>query len=503
MPDKRGTLTVDLLGGIVETIPPILQGSQLPGSLLTGQNFEPGVIGGYRRISGFTKFDNNAVTGTGKVLGCFVFNNGVVACRDTSIVFGAGAGWVTKQTQPLTPQEYLAERYNWVQKSIILVDGVNFPVRYQADDTTTVLTAAPQGATDVVEYANHMWFVKDNFLFSSQPNDETAYSTAAGAVVINTGRDKTALAVWRDSLYILGPTSIHKLTGTTERDFTLEVVTEDLGTLSSRSLQEISGDVWFLAYDGMRTIAGTERNDDTQLGLLTKNIPSIIEKLPFRSSSKDVVGLHINKKEQYRLFVGEPTATTPALSKSIEGILAGTRVLQGREEIEWFTTKGINPSCADSLVEDVEELVIHGGYDGFVYEQENGNDFDGVAVNANIRMPYWTFGDNNVRKTLYALGVYIQSEGAAAPVASYQYDYLISGILQPASIPLGTGVSGAARYGTAVYGTQTYFTEYPIRALQYLVGSGMNVSFMISSDDSLEPYTVQTVTIDYSLAGRR
>lgn len=503
MADKRGTLTVELAGGIIETLPPILQGTQFPGSLLSGYNFEPSTISGYRRISGFTEYDSAEPTGTGKILGVFVFNSGVIACRSTSVSFGAGSGWTLKYTQSSTPSEYLAERYNWSQKSIILVDGVNYPLRLMADGSTTSLTSAPQGATAVVEYANHMFFVKDNFVYCSEPNDETAYSTAAGAVIFNTGRDKTSLVTWRDSLYILGPTSIHKITGSSEVDFTLETVTEDLGTVAPRSIQEIGGDVWFLAYDGVRTIAGTDRNDDLSLSLMSSDIPNTMERLPYNSSSRDVVSVQVKRKEQYRLFIGDPTATTPALEQSVEGVLVGSRMVQGQLAREWFTTRGINPSCCDSLVESNDELVIHGGYDGLVYEQESGSSFNGVNVDANIKLPYLTFGDNNVRKTLYTAGIYIISEGVAEPTLSYEYDYLSPSTLQPSSISLGTGEAGAALYGTAVYGTSTYFVNYAINTLQYLVGSGKNVSFSVSSNDINDPYTIQTLILEYSLAGRR
>ena len=40
-----------------------------PGEAITLQNYEPSVTGGYAKIKGFSKYDDNQVTGSGGVLG--------------------------------------------------------------------------------------------------------------------------------------------------------------------------------------------------------------------------------------------------------------------------------------------------------------------------------------------------------------------------------------------------------------------------------------------------
>jgi hypothetical protein len=60
-----------------------------PGMALELQNFEPDIRGGYRRISGYTKWNSNIVpqdaVSTEKVLMSAYFNGKVIAARGTKI----------------------------------------------------------------------------------------------------------------------------------------------------------------------------------------------------------------------------------------------------------------------------------------------------------------------------------------------------------------------------------------------------------------------------------
>ena len=56
MPTNRETFPVEFKGGLVTNISPLQQGINMPGSAITLKNFEPSIVGGYRRILGFSKF---------------------------------------------------------------------------------------------------------------------------------------------------------------------------------------------------------------------------------------------------------------------------------------------------------------------------------------------------------------------------------------------------------------------------------------------------------------
>jgi hypothetical protein len=58
MPTQWTTAPVELGGGLITNISPLQQGIKAPGSARQLINFEPSIEGGYRRIEGYTKYDD-------------------------------------------------------------------------------------------------------------------------------------------------------------------------------------------------------------------------------------------------------------------------------------------------------------------------------------------------------------------------------------------------------------------------------------------------------------
>ena len=65
MPTRWETFPIELTGGLVSNLSRLQQGIKMPGSARLMQNFEPSLEGGYRRINGFTKYDNDHVPSFG------------------------------------------------------------------------------------------------------------------------------------------------------------------------------------------------------------------------------------------------------------------------------------------------------------------------------------------------------------------------------------------------------------------------------------------------------
>ena len=87
----------------------------------------------------------------------------------------------------------------------------------------------------------------------------------ASAGFVDVGDIVTGIKVFRNSLIIFCKNSIYELTNLDSTPI-IKSVTKNIGCISGNSIQEIGGDLIFLAPDGLRTIAGTDRIDDIELG---------------------------------------------------------------------------------------------------------------------------------------------------------------------------------------------------------------------------------------------
>lgn len=68
MPTRWETFPVNFNGGLITNIAPLTQGLSAPGSARSLINFEPSIEGGYRRVNGYSKFDDNILEPYGSVL---------------------------------------------------------------------------------------------------------------------------------------------------------------------------------------------------------------------------------------------------------------------------------------------------------------------------------------------------------------------------------------------------------------------------------------------------
>lgn len=513
MVDRLLTKTIIPEGGMITNLSPVLQGQIAEGSLIEAQNFEPdNANGGYRRISGYTKFDSDAITGSGAVLGVFVFNSGVIGARGTAIYHSSGSGWTQISTAAMSGSatKYRGHRYRFTTEKIIIVNGFDYPVRWDGttfDHMTNAnfadIPTDVQGVSAVWSFKNHMFMAKGELVFFSIPGDETDYRTAGGGGIINVGFEVTAMRAFRGVLYLFGPTVIMKITGSDSTDFSVLPVSNELGIVAPDTLQEVGGDIVFLSRDGIRTLSSilTLDIDDINLFNISKQIDNEIKLLDFDSGNKELSTVVIREKDQYRLFAADSTEP----SSSSRGLLGGLR-RQSTGDInwEWFDLIGIQANCADSGFINDEEKIVHGDFSGFVHTQESGNDFDGTAINARIRFPYWSFDDLHIRKILHSLTTHFTEEGTINPTIGYTLDFLDIKRIQPSSFSnLQTTVSFAL-YDTAIWDTDVYGDDAQnIITEQKLIGTCKNVSFFVTSNDSLAPYSLQLISVQYGLGGRR
>ncbi|BCV04035.1 MAG: hypothetical protein CM15mV78_220 [uncultured marine virus] len=112
-------------------------------------------------------------------------------------------------------------------------------------------------------------------LVFSRPFDEDDFTSGAGSGTIAVDDTITGIKVFRDNLFIFCENRIFKLAGSSVSDFTISDVTRNIGCINGQTIQEFSGDLIFLAPDGLRTVAGTARIGDVELGTISTPIQTV------------------------------------------------------------------------------------------------------------------------------------------------------------------------------------------------------------------------------------
>lgn len=507
--ERWGTQNVLLEGGLYLDKDVLFQASQMPGSARQLINFEPSLDGGYHRILGYEYFDTAQMPhGSSPVLGSIVnhFEDVVTAMQAGDTYQSSGSGWTKiNGVDNHTAMGHVEHTdYTWATSRFTFVDGDPnaYPVRIEAAGIYTILTNAPKGQKFVREFSGYLWLsAGDGTLTFSAPNDDNDYNAISGAGELNVGFNIVGLGVWRGALYVFGEQRIAQVTGTSAVDWIVTPLTDQIGMTGVYSLQEVNGDLIFLSSDGIRTISGTARIFDRELGVISRPINSVI--LPLGGSN--LISVVVKTKSQYRLFKGT-SSTDPATAPGILGALK----LQSNGSVawEWSELSGILTACADSGLFNGSELVIHGSFDGYVYQQESGTDFNGVDIQAVYKTPYLIFSDPNVRKILRKICLNTRSSGPTMVTVGVTFDYLDPTVLNPPDNTANISGGGITYDEGTGFNWDNAVPEYfwnifpEDRVCLNLQGSGFAAGFSFTSFGGSD-YSLQAMSIQFNQGARR
>jgi len=480
------------------------------GEALELQNFEPDIEGGYRRISGFSKYVSAIVPATASdsepILMVATFGDFVLAARGTSIysATAGGSSWTSRDSGRTSANKYRFERFNFDgTDKIVVVDGTNAPTVFNSSlAATDVSESTVEGSKFIAAFKNHMFYAgksttKQTIVFS-QPADEDAFSSGSGAGSIKVDDTITGLKVFRDSLFIFCENRIFRLTGSTSSDFAITPITRNIGCINGDTIQEFAGDLIFLGPDGLRTVAGTARIGDVELGTISANVQSIFD--DNLSSASEFDSLVIPDKTQYRIFFTK-SGTAQNSTKGVICVMKGQR-------FEFAEIRGIRPACTDTFIKSGDVIVLHGDFsNGYIYRQESGNDFDGTAILGKYRSPDLTFNDAGIRKHMQRVVVNYAPESTIDADLFLRYDYESADSARPAAYALDSG-DIAAIYGTTTYGTSsstvgTYGGASQPLVRQAVEGSGFAVALRVNDGGSTAPYSLKGFQLEYQLGARR
>jgi len=381
------------------------------------------------------------------------------------------------------------------------VDGVNPPFVYDSL-TFKALNAAPAeviGAEHVVWFKNQLFFAKGDTLIFTSPYTDDDFNPANGSGVIGVGSAITGLVVFREQLIIFSQTRISQLVGNTLSDFVLKPITLNIGCVDTDTIQEIGSDIMFLGPDGLRLLSGTDTFGDYGLAVVSKAIQS--EMTSFISASTSFCSVVIKEKSQYRIFGYNDNIT----NQNAVGILGTQTVGNQTGVMSWAELRGIRAYVADGDYYERNEVLVFANGDGYVYQMESGNSFDGENIIATFSTPYVPINDPRVRKTFYKLFLYTDPQGSVTTSVNLKLDFDDEGVIQPDTIMLTNQTGSVGFYGSplATYGTTVYGTKLKKLFQTQVIGSGFTVSLQFVSDSTDPPFSLDAATLEFSTHDRR
>lgn len=515
MADRWNSKAISCSGGLLLNIDTLLQGTQFPGSARILQNYEPSLDGGYRRLSGYTKFDSAVVPGTdgNPVLGLKVAFGGVFAVRklltDNAIYFSSGSGWGSKLNAGVRVGSVTKARwvsYSITQPVVVLCDGVNYAWKYDGTTETTINAAGaptnPKFATEFKARLALSGYGDGSKITLSAPNDDEDYAGASGAIEINVGDTVVGLKTFRDTLVIFCERSIKQLTGNTSADFAILDVANSIGCLSGDTIQEINGDLVYLAADSLRSYQATTKIDDKELGSVSQSIQPIIRDIVSHGFTADTYSsCTVKQKSQYRLFINDPDSPEIETTGILGKVQSAPSIPHG--QYEWATLKGIKPYCADSEYTNNQEYSVMGHpTNGYVYRLESGNTFDGTNMECIYQSPDLTFDEATLRKIFHKLNILTEVEGDFETQINLLLERNTPDVIQPLTITISQ-TGGIALYGTAIYDTDIYGEFASPIFKKNLIGSGFFGAIRFTSTNDKSPHRIESFQITFAQKARR
>ena len=527
--------TVACAGGLVKASNQI-DLLKTPGVATDLRNFEVSIEGGYRRINGYSRLGAGSaalVSGSADTIhGVIPYGDGVVACASTGIFFSQdGTSWlnISRSSVDASGDNYTAftgrstltrtgqgkisfslfEGPTYDYGLLVICDGANKPYYFRMEGTGSNINTRTYFSGEVTvtgtKFATHSEIhdkhlivagVEDNLstVFYSTLLDPTTFNgTGSGSITLSD--QIVGIKSFRNELFIFCRNSIFKLQDINGTPVVVPVA-KNIGCLSGYSIQEIGGDLIFLAPDGLRTVAGTARIGDVELGTVSTAIQPLITDLANKVNTYRISSMVHRDKSQYRLFY-----TDTSLQESQQRGVIGTLRPNG---FQWSETRGLEVTEIGSgfNVNGIERH-FHGNNNGYIFVHDEGNTFDGTNILARYATPDYDYGDLGTLKTLHYLKVSASAEGVVEPDVQVRFDFGSTDIPQPPNLfDLGT-INPPSLFGDAVFGTNIFGgAESPLIRIP-LQGSGYSNNFTIISEDNKPPYTINGFYIDFIPSGRR
>jgi hypothetical protein len=178
--------------------------------------------------------------------------------------------------------------------------------------------------------------------------------------------------------------------------------------------------------------------------------------------------------------------------------------VQGGEGMAWAELRGIRAYVADSKFFQGTQTIVFANNDGYLYQMEQENSFDGENIESSFATPFMPITDPRVRKTFYKMFLYTDPQGSVSFDMSLKLDFDQKDSIQPTRINFDNNTGEVAFFGQATYGSTAVFSNKLLTLFEtQVIGSGFVVSLQYTTDSTDPPFSLDAITLEYGTNTRR
>lgn len=513
-----------LFGGINTETPAM---SLKPGEIIAGVNYVPASEGGYERVAGFEVFDGrtkpsslqlsdysyvkedlyaamevarSAITpipGSGPVRGVWYFKDTAYGFRDNSagdecIMYKSTAsGWVAVSTPTLLP----GGRYEFVNANFLALtttkafygcDGKNKAFSFDGTTFTQITTLwTPDTPVHIAEFKKHLFvqFADGEVRFSAigNPNDWTTLLGAGEFGLSDAGVGMTVISGGALVLFTRNQRSM--VQGSSSADFAQTTLSIDSGAIEWTT--QTVGIPMFLDDLGITCLQPTNTFGDLKSSTISSKYRTLMDNY----KNKVVGSMRVSNKDQYRLFFDGGFAIFVTLKS---GKVSGSALV----------SYGKNFTCCCSSEDSAgNELLFCGDDEGYVYQMDSGNSFNGGSVDAWIRLPYYHYKTPSYRKKFDKIEVELNARESFQLFVLPDFSYGSPDF--PAHQERQFNVDGGGgAFDTSYWGHFYWDGQMVNTAFAYIAGIGTNLSVYLRSNNTYEDiHTLQGLVVHFIKLG--
>lgn len=176
--------------------------------------------------------------------------------------------WTTLKSGLTAGQKYSFINFqgSFTTMHLIATNGIDPAQKYDGT-AVSLLANAPAVSDFVATHDNRVYIAANNSVYFSALRKAEDWTTVneSGQITVETtdGKEITGIIAGAARLTIFKGNSIHELFGTRPDNFTMKIVTENLGCPTGRSAKVIEGVIYFLGNDGIYRYSGGSLPDSS------------------------------------------------------------------------------------------------------------------------------------------------------------------------------------------------------------------------------------------------